>query len=68
MAKPHRTSRRSRRPAPVHPRPGAARGRLARAWPGLAVVALVLATAAILLVHQQPSGPPAKVRRELRKF
>ena len=38
------------------------------AWPVLAILALVLATLAILLVNQDHSGDPLKVRRELRKF
>ena len=38
------------------------------AWPVLAILALVLATLAILLVNQNHSGDPLKVRRELRKF
>jgi hypothetical protein len=38
------------------------------AWPALAVLALVLATLAVLLVNQNHSGDPLKVRRELRKF
>ncbi len=36
--------------------------------PAMAVLALVLATAAILLLNQTHSGDPLKVRRELRKF
>lgn len=40
----------------------------ARAWPALAVIALLLSTAAILLVNRRHSGDPIKVRRELRKF
>jgi hypothetical protein len=32
------------------------------------VLALVLATVSILLLNQQHSGDPLKVRRELRKF
>lgn len=38
------------------------------AWPALAVLALVLATLAVLLVNQNHSGDPLTVRRELRKF
>lgn len=41
---------------------------MARAWPSLAVLALLLSTAAVLLVNQRHSGDPLKVRRELRKF
>jgi hypothetical protein len=37
-------------------------------WPALALVALLLSTAAILLFNQRHSGDPVKVRRELRKF
>jgi hypothetical protein len=37
-------------------------------WPAVAVVALILATASILLLNQTHSGDPLKVRRELRKF
>jgi hypothetical protein len=37
-------------------------------WPILAVLGLVLATVSILLVNQNHSGDPLKVRRELRKF
>jgi len=37
-------------------------------WPALAVLALVLATASIVLLNQTHSGDPLKVRRELRKF
>lgn len=51
------------------PSQGAARrGRRSRPWPGLAVLALVLATVSILLLNQQHAGDPLKVRRELRKF
>jgi hypothetical protein len=42
--------------------------RSTRAWPLLAVVALLLATAAVLAFNSQHSGDPVKVRRELRKF
>lgn len=38
------------------------------AWPLLATVALLLATAMVLVVNTQHSGHPVKVRRELRKF
>jgi hypothetical protein len=34
----------------------------------LALLALVLATASIVLLNQTHSGDPLKVRRELRKF
>lgn len=37
-------------------------------WPAVAVLALVMATASILLFNQTHSGDPLKVRRELRKF
>lgn len=32
------------------------------------VLALLLLTGAVLLVNQQHSGDPLKIRRELRKF
>ncbi|MFM9086589.1 MAG: hypothetical protein ACKOPT_00285 [Cyanobium sp.] len=44
------------------------RRRTASPWPSLAVLALVLATLAVLVVNQNHSGDPLKVRRELRKF
>ncbi|MFM9088316.1 MAG: hypothetical protein ACKOPT_09255 [Cyanobium sp.] len=37
-------------------------------WPAMAVLGLVLATLAVLVVNQNHSGDPLKVRRELRKF
>ncbi|MFM9110467.1 MAG: hypothetical protein ACKOPN_07765 [Prochlorococcaceae cyanobacterium] len=37
-------------------------------WPVVAVLALVLATAGVLVINQQHSGDPLKMRRELRKF
>jgi len=42
--------------------------RAASTWPGIAVVVLLVVTGAILLLNQQHSGDPLKVRRELRKF
>jgi hypothetical protein len=39
-----------------------------RAWSLLATVALLLATATVLVFNTQHSGHPGKVRRELRKF
>lgn len=42
--------------------------RLARSWPYLAVLGLLLVTGSILLFNQHHSGDPLKVRRELRKF
>jgi len=48
--------------------PVSRRRRQARGWPLIAVLALLLSTAAILLVNQRHSGDPLKVRRELRKF
>lgn len=44
------------------------RRRTASPWPPLAVLALVMATLAVLVVNQNHSGDPLKVRRELRKF
>jgi hypothetical protein len=44
------------------------RRRTASPWPALAVLALVMATLAVLVVNQDHSGDPLKVRRELRKF
>ena len=52
----------------IHYRGATPQGRRAQRWPGLAVLALVLATVSILLLNQQHSGDPLKVRRELRKF
>ncbi len=43
-------------------------GRHPAGGPGLAVLALLLLTGAVLLVNQQHSGDPLKIRRELRKF
>lgn len=54
--------------ASAHGRRGTRQSAPARAWPALAVIALLLSTAAILLVTQRHSGDPIKVRRELRKF
>lgn len=44
------------------------RRRRARAWPGLAVVGLLLLTGVVLLFNHPHSGDPLKLRRELRKF
>lgn len=51
-----------------HRPPQPIRRKTSSAWPALAVLALVMATLAILLVNQNQSGDPLKVRRELRKF
>ncbi|MFM7640109.1 MAG: hypothetical protein ACKO45_00905 [Cyanobium sp.] len=48
--------------------PLSTRRRTPSPWPVLAVLALVLATLAVLVVNQNHSGDPLKVRRELRKF
>lgn len=37
-------------------------------WPAVGVIGLVLATGLVLLLNQQHSGDPLKIRRELRKF
>jgi len=42
--------------------------RRAPRWPLIAVLALLLTTAAVLVFNQRHSGDPLKVRRELRKF
>ena len=55
-------------PASAHGRRGIPQSASARAWPALAVIILLLSTAAILLLNQRHSGDPIKVRRELRKF
>ncbi len=55
-------------PASVHGRRRTRQSVPALAWPALAVIALLLSTAAILLVNQRHSGDPIKGRRELRKF
>jgi hypothetical protein len=39
-----------------------------RTWSLMATVALLIATATVLLFNTQHSGHPTKVRRELRKF
>jgi hypothetical protein len=49
-------------------RPPRHHSRRQRQWPALAALALVLATAMLLLFNQQHSGDPLKVRREMRKF
>ncbi len=68
MGQRHRSGQSPRADARVHSRSAAPRGRRAQRWPGLAVLALVLATVSIVLLNQQHSGDPLKVRRELRKF
>ena len=60
--------RRHRRAAPIRARQRGPASRPDRFWPGIAVVGLLLVTALILVVNQQHSGDPLKVRRELRKF
>jgi len=61
----HQAHRR-RRAAPI--RRSVTVRRSFRSWPAIAVLALVLATAGILLFNQQHSGQSLKIRRELRKF
>ena len=68
MEPPVRRDRRSRRAALIRQPPAGAGGPLARTWPGLAVVGLLLVSGSILLFNQQHAGDPLKVRRELRKF
>ena len=53
-------------PRPRRPVRGPVRG--PARWPGLAALALLLLTGAVLLVNQRQSGDPLKIRRELRKF
>lgn len=64
MEPPRRRRPIRRRTLPV----AGSQGSWSRAWPALAVLALLLSTAAILLLNQRHSGDPVKVRRELRKF
>lgn len=69
MGQRRRSGQQPRGPERVDPRGAAPRGRRrSQPWPGLAVLALALATVSILVLNQQHSGDPLKVRRELRKF
>ncbi len=63
-----RPARQRRRAAPIRHVQAAPGRRLARSWPGIAVLGLLLVTGSILLFNQHHSGDPLKVRRELRKF